>query len=207
MERENLQLDSEIQENYRRLHLLKQQVFLAFAHVKLEDGIGFFEAGAIDDYFKPTDKEYQEEKARDEREDWTKVYAFLENLENFDQSRDCFMDAKGLHFYLPIILLLYDNNRLEILIESWIEEKNPKNFVLKNLLTDEQKMAIIATIEYEVDYDRTVEFYENFKGQKCHNCGKIHCPESYTREEAIAKVESSDEFLMLQKMKNYFNNK
>lgn len=203
-------MDLEIEENIRRYNIVKQTIFAAFKNIKLEEGIGFWEAGAIDDYWKPHDKEYQEEKARDERDDWTKVYTFLDGFEEtynhrFDQTRYCFMDAKGLRFYLPVMLLLSEDYSREAMFENWTEEKYPPYKELTNLLTDEQKQVIIASVEDDVDYERWVEFYENFKGHSCHDCGKIHNPESYTKEEAIAKVESKDNYKLLQKLKKYFN--
>jgi hypothetical protein len=194
----------EIKENLRRLEIIKQQIFEAFADVKLEDGIGFYEAGAIDDRLPPTHADYIEEKARDEREDWTKLFAMLEKSENFDQARSCFMDAKGLHFYLPILLLLCDPIPNESVLMRGVIEKRPESIALMGLLTAAQKQSILDCLTDSVDYEASVAHYENFKGNECHQCGKIHYPVSYTKEEAIAEVEGKDEFILLQFLKDYF---
>lgn len=196
--------DDEIKENLRRYGEIKQQIFKAFADVKLEDGIGFYEAGAIDDYLAPNDPKYVEEKARDERHDWTKVFALLEDKENFDPARSCFMDAKGLHFYMPILLLLSDSVAQDSVLMHGVIENRPESIELMRRLTAAQKQSILDCLEDSVDYAGWIEFYTDYKGQECHCCGKIHYPESYTKEEAITKIESRDEFILLQFLKNHF---
>jgi hypothetical protein len=198
--------DEEIEENLRRYEKIKQQIFKAFADVKLEDGIGYYEAGAIDDYLKPTDAAYIAEKARDEREDWTKVFAMLESegMHNFDNDKSSFMDAKGLHFHLPILLLICDSVAQDSVLMHGVTKNRPESIELMQLLTIAQKQSILDCLEDSVDYDGWIEYYLNFKGQECHHCGKIHDPESYTKEQAIAEVESTDTFKLLAFLKDYF---
>lgn len=75
-------------------------IYNAFKDVKLEDGIGIWEAQAIDDY--KTDKEYEALKAKDEREDWTKL--ITPELDKCSSSLG-FTDAKGMRFCLPAYLI------------------------------------------------------------------------------------------------------
>ena len=192
-----------IRTNLLQLEEAKQQVFRAFAGVRLENGIGFYEAGAIDDRFNPSDVEYLEEKARDERDDWTKVFSMLESLDCFDQNRHCFMDAKGLHFYLPIVLLLSDSVANDSILMRGVIDKRPQNLELMQLLTLEQKKSILNLLVADIDYDASISYFENFKGPICVSCGKIRFPASYTAEEAINEVETSDEFLLLKFLESH----
>jgi len=80
----------------------------AFAHVKLEDGIGLWEAQAIDDY-EP--KLIQEEKrATDEKEDWTSISH--QDLQRCHSSLS-FFDAKGMRFHLPAFLVASINEQVD----------------------------------------------------------------------------------------------
>ena len=114
------------------------------------------------------------------------------------------MDSRGLYFYLPNFLLLADSDITETFLRDLLDAKEPIHIELMNLLTEAQKKAIIESVKYDVDYDAEIEFYINFKGQKCHKCGKINEPESYTFEQAKEKVESTDEYILLQYLKNNF---
>jgi hypothetical protein len=196
--------DMENKENLQKLQLIKQQIFKAFADVKLGEGIGFYEAGAIDDRLLPNDPSYIEEKDKDEREDWRKVFEKLENTENFDPRRYCFMDAKGLRFYLPIIMLLCDSVAQDSVLMHGVINNNSENIELMKLLTAEQKQSILDCLEDSVDYEASVEYLINFKGPICHSCGKIHYPTSYTKEEAIAEVEGENNYILFQFLKDYF---
>ncbi len=191
-------------EEIKKYNQIKQQVFKAFADVKLGGGIGFYEAGAIDDYLTPNDFDYQEEKDRDEREDWTKVFDMLEAFGDFDQVRHCFMDAKGQHFYMPIILLLSDivSQESVFIPSQWRPHVHQE---LMQLLSDEQKQAIIDYLAYKVDYENSIKYYENFKGIYCKNCKAIHPDPGYTKEEAIKEVESQDEYKLWIYLRNEFD--
>jgi len=79
---------------------LIQKIRNAFEDVKLEDGIGLWEAQGLDDYKTPGECKKLREK--DETEDWNLV-----SLSGFYQcySSPSFFDAKGMRFHLPIMLL------------------------------------------------------------------------------------------------------
>ncbi|MGD1842435.1 MAG: DUF6714 family protein [Thermonemataceae bacterium] len=80
--------------------LLIESIRKAFHGVKLEEGIGLWEAQGLDDYLPAA----QCKKLRevDEREDWRKIPVI--NLYKCSSSLS-FFDAKGFRFHLPIFLL------------------------------------------------------------------------------------------------------
>ena len=198
-------MDDEIKQNLIKYEAIKQKVFEVFADVKLGDGIGFWESDAIDDYLLPTSEDYLNEKAKDERFDFRKVFDFVEKFKSYPSQIHCFMDAKGLHFYLPVFLLLADDTARQIFGEHLIAEENPKYLELMHLLTLKQKKCIIECIENDVDYDKWVKFYVDQGGQECKKCGKINITETYTYDQAKAEVETHDEYILLQKLKKRFN--
>lgn len=198
-------MDDEIKQNLIKYEAIKQKNFIAFADVTLDDGIGFWEADALDDHLLPTSKEYLIAKAQDERFDFRKVFDFVEKFDVYPSQIHCFMDAKGLHFYLPVHLLLAGDIAREIFVENLIEAENLEYLELMNLLTLKQKKWIFECFENDVDYDRWVKYYQNQGGQECKKCGKINITETYTHEQAKAEVESSDEYILLQKLKKHFN--
>lgn len=79
---------------------LRHAIRQAFAGVVLGDGIGLWEAQAIDDY--SDDERRREQRLRDEREDWSRIPA--ESLRYADSSLS-FFDAAGMRFHLPAFLL------------------------------------------------------------------------------------------------------
>ncbi len=198
-------MDDEIKQNLIKYEAIKQKVFTAFADVRLGDGIGFWEADAIDGYLSPTDEKYIKAREKDERHDCKKVYnqAKKSNLNNW--YGPYYMDAKGLHFFLPNLLLIGGRDVTDTILLGLITAEKPEYIELMNLLTSEHKKGIIEYLEYAVDYDDWVKFYIDHKGDECHKCGKIHKPESYTLEQAKAEVESGEEYIILQKVKKHFN--
>ena len=144
---------------------IEKEIYTAFTDIKLQNGIGYYEAGAIDDYFKSTDAEYIEEKNRDERHDWTKLISEFKDI-GFT-SRHCFMDAKGLLFFLPV-LLLTQNETLNNMIHFYIlDTYQPKldskyNFTeAVSLMTKEQKKCIFRFYDFfrKVEYS---DFWQNY---------------------------------------------
>lgn len=72
----------------------------AFTNVELEDGIGLWEAQAIDDY-EPKSTQIEKRKT-DEKEYWTSISP--EELQRCHSSLS-FFDAKGMRFHLPAFLV------------------------------------------------------------------------------------------------------
>ena len=74
---------------------------------------------------------------------------------------------------------------------------------LRQELTFEQKKSILNLLVADIDYDASISYFENFKGPICISCGKIRFPASYTTDEAINEVETSDEFLLLKFLESH----
>ncbi|HEV3143920.1 MAG TPA: DUF6714 family protein [Gemmataceae bacterium] len=72
----------------------------AFAGIRLGDGVGLFEAQAIDDYADAATR--QAARSRDETDDWSAISA--DDL-NQCYSSLSFFDAEGMRFHLPAFLL------------------------------------------------------------------------------------------------------
>ncbi len=68
----------------------------AFAHVELEDGVGIFEAEAIDDY--AGEKLRAKARGNDIRDDWRKI---PDDVIAEHYSAMAFMDEKGLRYAIP----------------------------------------------------------------------------------------------------------
>ena len=196
-------MDDEIKQNLIRYEAIKQKVFTAFADVTLGDGIGFYEANAIDDHVSPTSGEYLKEKALDERFDFRKVFDFIEKFDDYPSQIHCFMDFKVLHFYLPVLLLLFDEDYKQIFFENLVSKEKQDYIDLMSLLTVDQKKCIIEIAKY--DYDNQINFYINFKGHKCNSCGKIHHPKNYSFEEAKALVDSAAEYNVVEYLEKHLS--
>jgi hypothetical protein len=128
----------------------------AFEHVKLEDGIGIWEAQGIDDYSDLQTIAALKEK--DEREYWDKVP--YQDLVTCSSSLS-FLDAKGMLFYLPKFMIfdlladeIYEkeqNYAPDILFTLGykLDEAYQKNrFSLFDRL---QKQVIIDFLTYQVE--------------------------------------------------------
>jgi hypothetical protein len=138
---------------------IENEIYTVFSNVRLGDGIGYYEAGALDDYLQPTDLKYQQEKAKDERDDWKIMLITFEHIDYLG-GHHCFMDEKGLLFYLPFLMIRKDpeiNSILYFYISSvYHPEHYPKSKYIKmvSLLTKEQKQCIyhfydfLSKIEY-----------------------------------------------------------
>ena len=126
---------------------LEKEIYEAFEGVQLGDGIGYFEADAIDGYLGKDSAEYQAWKEKDERLDWKKLVPLFEKDEGDMQV--LFMDAKGLHYYLPVFLLAgtslnffcekfldaMDSPPLPEEADEWTQWNRQKYFTLKALLS------------------------------------------------------------------------
>ncbi len=83
-------------EEWERVRVLIDR---AFRDVRLGDGIGLWEAQAIDDYAEAATR--QRNRDRDEKDDWRRIS--IETLEACDSSLS-FFDATGMRFHLPAFL-------------------------------------------------------------------------------------------------------
>lgn len=126
-----------------------------FKEIVLAEGIGIWEAEAIDNYL--VGQEYENLKSKDERVDWNKIsFDFTSQFEwTFP-----FWDTKGTLFILPkvlqITLLLEDTNEDQLpdwqYILNGIYEKG-----WQTIFSQEQKDTIVHFLDYQKK--RTSETY------------------------------------------------
>jgi hypothetical protein len=79
---------------------IKREIRNAFAGVQLGNGIGLWQAQAIDDY--ESQEVQQEKRAADEKEKWDAIPV---DVLNRCESSLCFFDADGMRFHLPAFLI------------------------------------------------------------------------------------------------------
>ena len=118
------------------------QIDKAFEGVSLDEGIGLWESGGIDDYCGP--EELQRVRADDEKSDWRLI---PEESLNRCNAAPSFLDAKGLHFHTPAFLTAelkgqYAYDFIASLIDGY---SMTPGFI--ELLTASQRDAIIACIK------------------------------------------------------------
>jgi hypothetical protein len=114
----------------------------AFANTKLDNGIGLFEANGLDDY--AADVELRRLRESDEKRDWKRISVV-------DLAKCCcsptFFDPQGFVFHLPAFLIaeLNDKHSYGFIDRLYAADEHPKGW--RELLTSEQRDAIIATLE------------------------------------------------------------
>lgn len=175
-----------------------ESIYRAFADVQLEDGIGYFEAEATDDYVKKDDLAYQRYKERDERLDWRKaVPTFMDDSFNFDRCRNCFMDAKGLRFYLPVWMVSGYEDELDEIFE-----KIPGS-ALQGLLNTAQKECILAYCAYRADHEDWIRYYMNLEADRHPGWGERKGDPSLPYEEAVRLAENREEYQLWQFLRQH----
>lgn len=126
---------------------LEEEIRAAFAHCTLGDGIGLWEADALDDGAKHD--ELLLARARDERGDWQRIptedlyraYAAL-----------CFSDALGFQFLLPAFMIAdlhgyFDEKALMYLSHTRDDRR-------LSILNDRQVKTVIDFLELHLDDQR-----------------------------------------------------
>jgi hypothetical protein len=127
-----------------------------FKDIKLEDGIGLWEAQGLDDY--ASDDEILKLRAKDERSNWDNIP--YEDIA-YASSSLSFFDAKGMRFCLPKFLI-FDLLSNEIFKEIGLSSPDA-TFTLGYNLNDEYQQArfslfdklqtetIIHFLEYKIE--------------------------------------------------------
>jgi len=132
---------------------LSEQIKLAFSSVALGDGVGIYEAEAIDNYAGK--EEIAAAKAKD-REVWGEWTQIPDNVLGTFYSALCFVDPEGMRFLLPAYMLFAINNYKEsdsASIDSVIYALDRGSEAFggnESLLSSEQKSAIISFLKYMV---------------------------------------------------------
>ena len=133
---------------------IKNEIISAFKDVKLKDGIGLWEAQAIDDYESKDDQIIARKK--DIKDDWLK----LSNGDLFHcDSILSYFDAQGMLFHLPAFIIAELNDKLNIgpiLPLTSLAISNPDIF---KLLNANQKHCVAMFLEWcaaqpEYDFDK-----------------------------------------------------
>jgi hypothetical protein len=129
---------------------LIENIRAAFKDVKLEDGIGLWEAQGLDNY--AGQKEMETLRKRDERHDWSAI--------PFQDLQDCysslsFFDAKGMRFCLPQFLIC-DVYRDELYEELGVSAPD-----------------VIFTLSYKLDEEYQMKRFSLF------DRGQIQCVINY----------------------------
>lgn len=176
---------------------VEKQIYEAFKDVKLGNGIGYHEAECIDDYLTPADEIYQANKLLDEREDWSKLLPLFEDYDSDYISSCSFMDAAGLHFFLPIMLLQFWGSTGSLFSRVVDDIENEIYFWQK--LTTKQRKAVIAVFEYHTN--QTIDYFLNREERICEDCGKINCDGPLTFDETMEEMETDDEYQTLIKLR------
>ena len=138
---------------------LVRDIESAFAAVRLSNGIGYHEAGARDDWLKPDDPAYQARRALDDRDDWHTLLREFDSRD-MDLARFCFMDAEGLRFFLPVLLLRRDDVIDRIMLDMLCHTEHPRAerpsacAQLLPLLDRAQKDSLLAFYRLRASTDR-----------------------------------------------------
>ena len=118
----------------------------AFARVKLEDGVGVFEAEAIDDY--ASEEQRAKASENDIRDDWRKI---PDEVVSAHYSAMAFMDQKGLRYAIPAYMrfaIKYckasDSASIDHIIYALAVEQD------WDFLDEKQKQAIADFLNYMV---------------------------------------------------------
>ena len=117
--------------------LLIDKINIAFRGVKLEDGIGLWEAQGHDDRLSL--EECKKLRSKDEKENWNKIP--LIDLYKCSSSLS-FFDAKGMRFHMPKFLLFY----LDVFEKE--EDELFEQGLTKNCSAPDILFSITAVLKY-----------------------------------------------------------
>ena len=179
----------------------------AFGEVRLEDGIGYFEANAIDDYVPSGSDAYMEYKEKDIRHNWEAAEASFRdwNSDFVNGSIYCFMNEKGIKYYLPVFM---SNEIFHVVLDRIFDREDQKNSSDGITYTDGSPRHYYAHLMDSLSsrqFDCLLHFYriridlEVLKAQipyRC-SCGKLHIPlikANYSSAEKYAEESSSEVF-------------
>ncbi|HBY85596.1 MAG TPA: hypothetical protein DEO86_06950 [Colwellia sp.] len=137
------------------IEYIKSEIITAFKDVKLKDGIGLWEAQAIDDYENNDAQVIARNK--DIKDNW--LLLSNEDLFHCDSSLSYF-DAQGMLFHIPAFILAELNGKLNIgpiLPLTSLAISNPDIFKLLNV---NQKRCVVMFLEWcaaqhEYDFDKS----------------------------------------------------
>ena len=116
----------------------------AFKNVKLEDGIGIFEADELDAC--SSDKKIQKAKIKD-RSWWNDWKNIEEKHIAYYSSVMCFMDSKGIKWAIPAYMIYalnnYENGSFSVDTTIYAIERGARGYDELDLFTIEQKKLLL----------------------------------------------------------------
>lgn len=132
------------------LYFYVKEIYKAFADVKLDGGIGYFEAN-LDDTGYGDDLHTRYIKARklDASMSWQELYAYLIKNDNYNLVAYCLMDAKGQRFMVPILMLF----GVADLLFSPIIENNQFNAIpieIVQMLSQKEIICLCNYFKYQI---------------------------------------------------------
>ncbi len=174
---------------------LIKEINEVFKDVRLEDGMGLWEAQGHDN--RLTTSECKKLRTKDEKEDWKNIP--LIHLYQCSSSLS-FFDAKGMHFHLPMLLLFamgfFKKEEKELLEKGLLKgcsepdvefhlmeilsnnESDKKYYKERySLLTTEQLQCIIDFFEYKIN---VLEVYYN--SDEARELGLLPAAVTYDKE-------------------------
>ncbi|HFQ61025.1 MAG TPA: hypothetical protein ENK39_01825 [Epsilonproteobacteria bacterium] len=127
----------------------------AFSHVKLGNGIGLWEAQAIDDY--ASNEEQKLARDKDEKKDWKSLNS---NVLQKCNSSLSFFDAEGMKFHLPAFIIASMNNtnmldpifHLTYLSSYTKEQLSALNTIQRKAIITYLKWCL-SNIDYEFEHN------------------------------------------------------
>jgi hypothetical protein len=132
---------------------LIKEIEIAFQDVKLDNGIGIFEAEALDDY--ANDNEIKKQRAKD-REFWSRWQDIPDEVISKYYSVLCFVDPEGLKYLLPAYMR-FTLNQYDIDASASIDstifalDRGLESFKDRpEILSQEQKAIIAKFLKYMV---------------------------------------------------------
>jgi len=128
---------------------LIKEIETAFKNVKLDNGIGIFEAEELDAC--SSDKKI--EKARKKDRSWWKDWHHIEDKHlAYYSSPMCFMDSQGIKWALPAYMIYalnhYEDGAFSVDTTIYTIERGALGYDKKNTYTLEQKKVIAKFLQY-----------------------------------------------------------
>jgi hypothetical protein len=140
-----------------RTQELIDRIKSAFSGVTLEQGIGLFQAQAIDDY--ESEEMQKKRRENDEKTDWMKIHH--ETLQRCHSSLS-FFDSEGMRFHLPAFIISNIENKVDDCIFHLTQdsEYTKSKFIALN---EFQKGAVVSYLTWCLSKEDYEFYHEDIK--------------------------------------------
>lgn len=125
---------------------ITEQIEEAFSNVRLNNGVGLFEAQAIDDYESAEVR--GSKRALDEKEDWRRIES--KHLNECSGSLS-FFDPEGMRFHLPAFMCCDLRGEYRMGLEFTLSMMDDLRRGQFSMLSSPQKQATAAYLEFLVE--------------------------------------------------------